>query len=76
MNKCTILITINFVFLIFLIILYIRYRKMTKKNNHIVFYHIKEQSRLAKELERSKIEKEVLEKILNDKIVIKLEINK
>jgi len=49
---------------------------MTKKNNHIVFYHIKEQSRLAKELERSKIEKEVLEKILNDKIVIKLEINK
>jgi len=76
MNKCIILVTISVVFLIFLIILNIRYRKEIKKKNVDVIYHIKEQNRLVKELSRSTIEKEILEKILNDKIVIKLEINK
>jgi len=75
MNKLIILITISVVFLILLIILHIHYRKVIKKKNVDVFHYIKEQNRLSNELSRSKIEKEMLEKILNDKIVIKLEIN-
>ena len=61
-------------FMLIIVILRIRYRKMMREKNLDIFNHIKEEHRLAKELEHSKIEKETLEKILNDKIIIKLEI--
>ena len=78
MNNYIVLISISAgIFLIlFIILLCIHYRNLIKKKNCDIFHNIKEQTRLKKEMEIITIEKEMLVKILNDKIVIKLEINK
>jgi len=57
------------ILLIFIIVFQcIRYRRMIKKKNMGIFQKIKEQNHLAEELERMRIEKEVLVKILNNQL--------
>ena len=78
MNYYTFLIaTATVIFLTLVIsIMYFCFRKKMKEKNFCLFHQLKEQNRLEKELERSNIEKELLVKILNDKITVKSEINK
>ena len=57
------------VFLIITIIIqYNRYRRIIREKNMGIFQQIKVQNHLAEELERMRIEKEVLMKILNNQL--------
>ena len=66
MNRCEIIIIILFcIFLIAVIVIqHLCCRMMMKEKNAGIFHHIKEQTRLARELEHIRIEKETLEKIV------------
>ena len=46
------------------VILWVRYRTLERERDYGIFQQIKEQTRLAQELERMRIEKETLEKIV------------
>jgi len=58
------------VFLILIVIIVQRkqYRKIIKAKEYDIVYHIREQNKLAKELEYINVEKKVMEKILASKI--------
>ena len=60
-GTCMILITV-------VVIQYLRYRMLRKEKNYAVFHQIKEQTRLARELEQTRIEKETLEKLVIERI--------
>ena len=58
-----------FVLLVIVIIIqHIRCRKIIIKKNWGIFYQLRIQNRLSKELENTKVEKELLEKILRSKL--------
>jgi hypothetical protein len=48
-----------------ILIMYIRHRRIVRKKSYGIIRQIQKQDELAKELERSKIEKETLLKIIN-----------
>ena len=50
------------------VILWVRYRMLERERNCGIFHQIKEQTRLAQELERMRIEKETLEKIVKRRL--------
>jgi len=70
MNSYTIFIaTAAGIFLALVIsFMYFCFRKKIKEKNFCIFFQLKEQNRLEKELERSNIEKELLVKILKEKL--------
>ncbi|MDR0834120.1 MAG: hypothetical protein LBN93_08075 [Candidatus Symbiothrix sp.] len=45
----------------------VRYRRMTRKKDGDIIYHIHEQDRLSREWEHIRIENEILMKLLKDK---------
>jgi len=70
MNNYTVFIVTAAGFFLALVIsiLYIRFRKKIKEKNVCIIHQLKEQNRLERELERSNIEKELLVKILKEKL--------
>ena len=50
------------------VIQHLRYRTVMKEKNYAVFHQIKEQTRLARELEQTRTEKETLEKLVIERI--------
>ena len=50
------------------VIQYLRYRFLVKEKQYDIFQLIKEQTRLARELEQTRIEKETLEKLVIERI--------
>ena len=52
-----------------IMIQYLRYRLLLKEKQYGIFHLIKEQTRLARELEQTQIEKETLEKLVQERII-------
>ena len=70
MNRCAIFIFFTvWIFLIAIVVIqHLRYRYLMKEKNYGIFHQIREQTRLARELERALIEKETLEKLVKSKL--------
>ena len=45
-------------------ILFLRYRRVKRKNAHTIVQYLRQQDRIARELEHTRIEKETLERII------------
>ena len=54
--------------IVVIVIQYLRYRLLMKEKRYGIFHLIKEQTRLARELELTRIEKETLEKLVKSTI--------
>jgi len=54
--------------IVVIVIQYLRYRLLMKEKRYGIFHLIKEQTRLARELEQTRIEKETLEKLVKSTI--------
>ena len=67
-EKIFILIGACMILIAVIVIQYLRYRMLRKEKNYAVFHQIKEQTRLARELEQTRIEKETLEKLVIERI--------
>ncbi|WP_455673557.1 hypothetical protein [Phocaeicola sp.] len=66
MNDYTLLIILAVVCcsLVAMLFIYLHYRRLGQIRNRVIMKYIHEQDRLTRELERTRIEKEVIEKML------------